>query len=205
MSRGVAHLPGGTRLRQAADTVCAETRRALSIGRARRARIRRRGARAFEAGNVAALGAGAGSCRTAEVINTEVRGALYRIGAPCTRTARRSTLTSVAELPGRTNRCGTACFIDAEQPRLTLRCAGAWLTHVRTIDVAFIALHGKFGEDGTVQAVLELLGVPYTGSGVLASALAMNKPMAKRVWQTYDLPTPAWQVIDKDKPETLTL
>ena len=82
---------------------------------------------------------------------------------------------------------------------------GAWITHIRTIDVAFIALHGKFGEDGTVQAVLELLGVPYTGSGVLASALAMNKPMAKRVWHTYGLPTPTWQVIDKEKPETLTL
>jgi D-alanine-D-alanine ligase len=82
---------------------------------------------------------------------------------------------------------------------------GAWITHIRTIDVAFIALHGKFGEDGTVQAVLELLGVPYTGSGVLASALAMNKPMAKRVWHTYGLPTPTWQVIDKEKPEILTL
>lgn len=83
--------------------------------------------------------------------------------------------------------------------------AGAWIAQLRAIDVAFIALHGKFGEDGTVQAVLELLGVPYTGSGVLASALAMNKPMAKRVWQTYGLPTPAWQVIDKDKPESLIL
>ena len=82
---------------------------------------------------------------------------------------------------------------------------GTWITHIRTIDVAFIALHGKFGEDGTVQAVLELLGVPYTGSGVLASALAMNKPMAKRVWQTYGLPTPAWQVIDKEKPDAVTL
>ena len=83
--------------------------------------------------------------------------------------------------------------------------AGEWITHIRTIDVAFIALHGKFGEDGTVQAVLELLGVPYTGSGVLASALAMSKPMAKRVWQTYGLPTPAWQVVDKTNPEPLTL
>ncbi|MBM4256328.1 MAG: D-alanine--D-alanine ligase [Deltaproteobacteria bacterium] len=82
---------------------------------------------------------------------------------------------------------------------------GAWIAQVRTIDVAFIALHGKFGEDGTVQAVLELVAIPYTGSGVLASALAMNKPMAKRVWQTYGLPTPAWQVIDKEKPEALTL
>jgi D-alanine-D-alanine ligase len=49
------------------------------------------------------------------------------------------------------------------------------------IDVAFIALHGKFGEDGTIQGMLELLGIPYTGSGVLASALAMDKIMSKRV------------------------
>lgn len=82
---------------------------------------------------------------------------------------------------------------------------GAWIDPVRAIDVAFIALHGKFGEDGTVQSVLELLGIPYTGSGVLASALAMNKPMAKRIWQTYGLPTPAWQVIEKDKPAPLIL
>ena len=82
---------------------------------------------------------------------------------------------------------------------------GAWIAQVHTIDVAFIGLHGKFGEDGTVQSVLELLGVPYTGSGVLASALAMNKPMAKRVWQTYDLPTPAWQLITREKSEPLAL
>jgi D-alanine-D-alanine ligase len=67
--------------------------------------------------------------------------------------------------------------------------AGIWMTQVRQVDVAFVALHGKFGEDGTVQAVLELLGIPYTGSGVLASALAMHKPMAKRVWQTDNLLT----------------
>jgi D-alanine-D-alanine ligase len=74
---------------------------------------------------------------------------------------------------------------------------GEWMSRVRETEVVFIALHGKLGEDGTVQGVLELLGVPYTGSGVLASALAMNKPMAKRVWQVYGLPTPAWQVIEK--------
>lgn len=74
---------------------------------------------------------------------------------------------------------------------------GEWMSQVREIEVVFIALHGKLGEDGTVQGVLELLGVPYTGSGVLASALAMNKPMAKRVWQVYGLPTPTWQVIEK--------
>ena len=78
---------------------------------------------------------------------------------------------------------------------------GGWLTQVRQVDVAFIALHGKFGEDGTVQAVLEVLGVPYTGSGILASALAMNKPLAKRIWQTHRIPTPAWEVIDTQTAE----
>ena len=57
----------------------------------------------------------------------------------------------------------------------------------------FIALHGRHGEDGTVQGALELLGIPYTGSGVMASAIAMDKVMTKRVWQTENLPTPRWQ------------
>lgn len=57
---------------------------------------------------------------------------------------------------------------------------------------AFIALHGRHGEDGTVQGALELLGIPYTGSGVLASALAMDKMLSKRIWQANGLPTPAF-------------
>ena len=57
---------------------------------------------------------------------------------------------------------------------------------------AFIALHGRHGEDGTVQGALELLGIPYTGSGVLASAMAMDKVMTKRVWVAERLPTPRW-------------
>lgn len=56
------------------------------------------------------------------------------------------------------------------------------------IDVAFVALHGRFGEDGTVQGVLELLGIPYTGSGVLASALAMDKRMSKAVFRSSGIP-----------------
>ena len=56
----------------------------------------------------------------------------------------------------------------------------------------FIALHGRHGEDGTVQGALELLGIPYTGSGVMASALAMDKVMTKRVWVAEGLPTPRW-------------
>ncbi|MEN9417961.1 MAG: D-alanine--D-alanine ligase [Pseudomonadota bacterium] len=57
---------------------------------------------------------------------------------------------------------------------------------------AFIALHGRHGEDGTVQGALELLGIPYTGSGVLASAMALDKVMTKRVWMAEGLPTPRW-------------
>ena len=62
----------------------------------------------------------------------------------------------------------------------------------------FIALHGRFGEDGTVQGILEWLGIPYTGSGVLASALAMDKLRTKRIWQAEALPTPPYAVLDKD-------
>ena len=60
----------------------------------------------------------------------------------------------------------------------------------------FIALHGRFGEDGTVQGVLEWLGLPYTGSGVLASALAMDKLRTKRIWQSERLPTPPYALLD---------
>jgi len=59
----------------------------------------------------------------------------------------------------------------------------------------FIALHGRFGEDGTVQGALELLGIPYTGSGVMASAISMDKVMTKRIWRFEGLPTPAWSQV----------
>jgi D-alanine-D-alanine ligase len=62
----------------------------------------------------------------------------------------------------------------------------------------FIALHGRFGEDGTVQGALEFLEVPYTGSGVLASALAMDKLRSKLLWQASGLPTPACEVLRAD-------
>ena len=62
-------------------------------------------------------------------------------------------------------------------------------------DRAFIALHGRFGEDGTVQGALELLGIPYTGPGVMASAVAMDKLMTKRIWLAEGLPTPAWRQV----------
>lgn len=60
------------------------------------------------------------------------------------------------------------------------------------VTLAFIALHGRWGEDGCIQGMLEMMGIPYTGSGVLASALAMNKLASKRVFSSAGIPTPAW-------------
>ncbi len=62
------------------------------------------------------------------------------------------------------------------------------------LDVAFLALHGRLGEDGCVQGVLELLGIPYTGSSVLASALAMDKMKAKELFRLHNVPTPPYYV-----------
>lgn len=65
-------------------------------------------------------------------------------------------------------------------------------------DRAFIALHGRGGEDGVVQGLLESLGIPYTGSGVLGSALSMDKLRTKQVWAGAGLPTPAFTVLQRD-------
>jgi D-alanine-D-alanine ligase len=62
-------------------------------------------------------------------------------------------------------------------------------------DRVFIALHGRYGEDGTLQGALELLGIPYTGSGPMASSLAMNKVMTKRIWLEAGLPTPGYRAL----------
>jgi D-alanine-D-alanine ligase len=66
------------------------------------------------------------------------------------------------------------------------------------IDVAFVALHGRMGEDGCVQGLLELLGIPYTGSDVMASALAMHKGKAKELFRLHNLPTPAYYAVTQD-------
>lgn len=65
-------------------------------------------------------------------------------------------------------------------------------------DRVFIALHGRYGEDGTMQGALEQLGIPYTGPGVLASAIAMDKAMTKRVWLHNGLPTPDFVMLAAD-------
>ena len=62
-------------------------------------------------------------------------------------------------------------------------------------DRCFIALHGRHGEDGTVQGALELLGIPYTGPGVMASSIAMDKIMTKRIWRAEGLSTPDWKLV----------
>ena len=65
-------------------------------------------------------------------------------------------------------------------------------------DAVYIALHGKYGEDGTVQELLEFLGVPYTGPGVVASALAWDKAVSKRLFVREGVPTPAWVTFTAD-------
>ncbi len=65
-------------------------------------------------------------------------------------------------------------------------------------DRAFIALHGRYGEDGTIQGALELMGIPYTGSGVLASALGMDKWRTKLLWQALGLPIPEYAMLAAD-------
>jgi D-alanine-D-alanine ligase len=63
-------------------------------------------------------------------------------------------------------------------------------------DRVFIALHGRFGEDGTIQGVLETLRIPYTGSGVQASSIALDKLVTKRLWVWAGIPTPAWRELE---------
>ncbi|KPK20536.1 MAG: D-alanine--D-alanine ligase [Betaproteobacteria bacterium SG8_41] len=77
---------------------------------------------------------------------------------------------------------------DPREQRLDELAAGKF-------ERAFVALHGRFGEDGTVQGALEYLGIPYTGSGVMASALAMDKWRTKLLWQAAGMPTPAYELL----------
>lgn len=85
-----------------------------------------------------------------------------------------------------------AVGIDAAAPDLLAQLTGGGFARV------FIALHGRGGEDGTLQGALDWLGLPYTGSGVLGSALAMDKQRAKQVWQGCGLPTAPWALAGAD-------
>ncbi|HEY7681972.1 MAG TPA: D-alanine--D-alanine ligase [Gemmatimonadales bacterium] len=79
-----------------------------------------------------------------------------------------------------------------DRERTFLLTALGALPEVREVDVVFLALHGGRGEDGTVQTILETIGVPYTGSGPIASGIAMDKDVSKRLFRDAGVPTPAW-------------
>ncbi|MFC4159953.1 D-alanine--D-alanine ligase [Chitinimonas lacunae] len=81
-------------------------------------------------------------------------------------------------------------FDPAEQPLEALKQQG--------FDRAFLILHGPIGEDGTIQGALEFLGVPYTGCGVMASALALDKLRTKMLWRAWGLPIPDFELLDAD-------
>ncbi|MDR2789128.1 MAG: D-alanine--D-alanine ligase [Candidatus Accumulibacter sp.] len=70
------------------------------------------------------------------------------------------------------------------------------LDEIRAFDRVFIALHGRHGEDGTIQGMLELMGIPYTGSGVMASAIGMDKWRTKLLWRSIGLPVPDFAMLD---------
>ncbi|MFD3157794.1 D-alanine--D-alanine ligase [Haloimpatiens sp. FM7330] len=72
------------------------------------------------------------------------------------------------------------------------------IDRVRCLEFAFIALHGKFGEDGRIQAILESMGVPFSGCGVLASALCMNKDISKKIFVSQNIKTPEWVKIKNE-------
>ena len=84
-----------------------------------------------------------------------------------------------------------------------LRSAVLPLAGIDDTDVVFLALHGGYGEDGTVQALLDLTGIPYTGSGHLASALAMDKDLSKRIFRDAGVPTADWLMAPVDAEDAI--
>ncbi len=102
-----------------------------------------------------------------------------------------SLLTGKAVLDGLLEKGVDAEAIDAGHDVIEKLSQGNY-------DRVFIALHGRGGEDGKIQGVLETLSLPYTGSDVLGSALSMDKLRCKQLWQSEDLPTPAWKVLAEE-------
>jgi UDP-N-acetylenolpyruvoylglucosamine reductase len=138
------------------------------------------------------------------------------------RSSHPSTLPVVAERGNRMSTFGKVAVLmggPSSEREISLLSGNAVLTALKSRDIdahafdpaeralcelrpdgfnsAFIALHGRFGEDGTIQGALEVLGIPYTGSGVMASALAMDKWRTKLVWIASGIPTPRYRVVDE--------
>lgn len=102
---------------------------------------------------------------------------------------------------------GVAAQLSDEQLSVVRREAPAVLTRaseLRNVDVVFIALHGGSGEDGTLQALLDLAGIPYTGSGHMSSAFAMDKDVSKRLFRSANIPTPDWVMAPISHSRVLT-
>ena len=92
--------------------------------------------------------------------------------------------------------------LEAVRAQRKLQSPSLFGAHVLEVcamaDIVFLALHGRTGEDGRVQATLDLLGIPYTGSGYLGSAIAMDKDLTKRVVAPLGVKTPAWMLVESD-------
>jgi len=105
-------------------------------------------------------------------------------------------------------RAATAREVTAEElasfePRRLVECIQSSLFD--NVDIVFIGLHGRYGEDGYIQSLLDLRGIPYTGSGMLASAIAMDKAMSKLLFATAGIPSAHWVTVDPTDAENVTL
>jgi D-alanine-D-alanine ligase len=103
-----------------------------------------------------------------------------------------SLLSGSAVLAALKNRGVDAHGVDVDENIVSELSAGDY-------QCAFIILHGRGGEDGTIQGLLELMNMPYTGSGVMASSLAMDKLKTKQIWQAMGLSTPAFYILDSEE------
>ena len=117
----------------------------------------------------------------------------------------RGVLTAAEERAIQAN--GVMRTLPPEQDSLEQMATQALPATVRVIpergsvDAVFLGLHGGHGEDGTIQALLDLTGIPYTGSGHLASALAMDKDLSKKLLRAAEVPTPDWWMVTRGEPE----
>ena len=134
------------------------------------------------------------------IVDSKVRDALGRVAVIMGgRSAEREvSLNSGKEVLGALQRAGVDAFGLDFQGDLSQ------LTNEQPIDRAFLALHGRGGEDGCIQGLLESLHIPYTGSGVMGSAIAMDKLRTKYLWQGMNLPTPKFGYVEESKPGVVT-